>query len=570
MYFRSGLHVVAAWYLALLTSANGFTTNDDSLLDSPRDPNDGKVFATRSFAQCWHLSSFITTASGTRWLPIHVGEEGNESELFFDRGDDDEALAALAHDFTVRFGLGSGVDCEDDPGCLRGVIIAAMKRHSESSIVNTGGGGANNKRDESQVASGRSPFDEEGASSGTWAAVPCVPPYCAFECARAGDEEGSGFLLTEAQRDAKALREWGGDFPPPRQCPKGLIHPIGFGVPEESVVGCVPVKSRGFAINIVASGNYQFGATEEHEYRRQLRSGFYAHTRRKMGWEAMRHYEILAAGTVPFFTNLSTAPPYALPRLPKRLLLELMRLPGVDAATSTVDPNVMPAGRYYALADALLRVTRQTLTTRAVAADLLSVVHRSLPTPAERSVPLRTCLFLSGDAVNSDYQRDVVLHGLKAILGAGVVDYASPRHMYRQRNGEDTFVSRAGLHGLGYAITGYLEGRGGVTSPHQAPNQTSAQQQLGGDTQQQRGLRDSILRREFDVVVFGSVRRGMPFWPEVEASYPRERIVFVEGEDTYTNYQKDRSFSATCELLYGKGHYLLREMPSEGCPEPFI
>ena len=40
-----------------------------------------------------------------------------------------------------------------------------------------------------------------------------------------------------------------------------------------------------------------------------------------------------------------------------------------------------------------------------------------------------------------------------------------------------------------------------------------------------------IRAHEFDLVIFGSVQRGMPLWSAVVETYGREDVAFVDGED---------------------------------------
>jgi hypothetical protein len=159
------------------------------------------------------------------------------------------------------------------------------------------------------------------------ARVPCVPPYCHFLC--------------EQQPEATSCT------PPPREPVRGrtcetssgervTIYPIQFGVPEQDVVACVPAKSRAFAT--IEPGNlstYIFEADDEPEYKRDYRKSYFALTKRKAGWDCMRHYEILASGSLPFFPGLEASPVGVMTFLPKELLLKARSMPGkLDAFKS--------------------------------------------------------------------------------------------------------------------------------------------------------------------------------------------------------------------------------------------
>ena len=44
-------------------------------------------------------------------------------------------------------------------------------------------------------------------------------------------------------------------------------------------------------------------------------------------------------------------------------------------------------------------------------------------------------------------------------------------------------------------------------------------------------IRERILAKEFDCIIYGSVKRSTDYLSEVLSCYPREKIVFCNGED---------------------------------------
>ncbi len=79
-----------------------------------------------------------------------------------------------------------------------------------------------------------------------------------------------------------------------------LINPISFSIPAEKIVQDVPVKTKMYATVIpgVAS-TYKFH-TEELYYK-DYQTSCFAITKKKAGWDCLRHYEILANGCIPLF-----------------------------------------------------------------------------------------------------------------------------------------------------------------------------------------------------------------------------------------------------------------------------
>lgn len=181
---------------------------------------------------------------------------------------------------------------------------------------------------------------------------------------------------------------------------------------------------------------------------------------------------------------------------------------------------------YLCLANAMLDYTRENLTTKQVAKRLLRVTNH---------VDAKNILFLGGNS-NVDYVRDMLLHGLKASVDI-VVDFVRPAHLY------DDNISNAaaakgstfneGLYGLGYTYAHHLDFNDDLVDRH--------------------NIQSRILQKEFDLIIFGSVHRGMPFLEDVLRSYAKEDIVFVDGEDEHQSFAKTN-------ILKHRGWYFKREL----------
>jgi hypothetical protein len=94
------------------------------------------------------------------------------------------------------------------------------------------------------------------------------------------------------------------------------LHPISFSIPAEKIVGELPCKSQDFPRHIVdaevadrlsgSSGKYAFAS--EADYYADLGSSRFGITKKRSGWDCLRHYEIAGNGCVPCFRNLEAKP----------------------------------------------------------------------------------------------------------------------------------------------------------------------------------------------------------------------------------------------------------------------
>jgi len=96
--------------------------------------------------------------------------------------------------------------------------------------------------------------------------------------------------------------------------------PIQFSMPKEKVVLDMPKKVRLIApVDPRDPATYKFST--QSEYFQQYGESYFAFTMKKGGWDCARHYEIIAAGAIPYFLGLDHCPEGTLTFLPKTTLL---------------------------------------------------------------------------------------------------------------------------------------------------------------------------------------------------------------------------------------------------------
>lgn len=270
------------------------------------------------------------------------------------------------------------------------------------------------------------------------------------------------------------------------------IHPIQFGIPEGKIVTEIPQKTQDFASLIPGQLDTYIYETEK-TYYQGYQEAYFAVTTKKGGWDCLRHYEILANGCIPYFVDIEECDPNTLPFLPKKLLLEAMHLEGVSY--SQIDHMKFNQQRYYEILNELLTITRNSLTTKSMAQYLLQTAHYSGG----------KILYLSQDP-SPDYLRCLTLIGLKEALGIQVIDVPKIEHIY------DSCNEISHLYGKGMTYTRIV------------PDEWVDREHIA----------ERIQAKEFALIIYGSVHRGLPFLELVTACYASEQIVYLCGEDIHT------------------------------------
>lgn len=274
---------------------------------------------------------------------------------------------------------------------------------------------------------------------------------------------------------------------------KSTPFPIQFSISEHKIVQEIPFKDKDFA-SILPGDLRTYVYTEEAEYYKDYQRSYFAITRPKAGWDAMRHYEILANGCIPYFLHLDKCNPQVMPLLPKDLLLEAMNLEGVSYLS--IDHTKFNKTKYYELLAKLIEHTKQNLTTKNMAKYLLKKINYT---------GNGNILFLTYTA-EPDYLPDSILAGLKELLQERVIDVPKIDYLYKSYT-----KNIKALYGRGMTYSKIIEDI--------AVNRNNIEQR--------------IANKEFDIIIYGSVHRGLLYHDLVVKNYPQEKIIYICGEDCH-------------------------------------
>jgi hypothetical protein len=280
------------------------------------------------------------------------------------------------------------------------------------------------------------------------------------------------------------------------------VFPITFSIPEDKLITYIPKKTKLLSSLIPGDLKTYIYSTEKDYYTEYQKSCF-ALTTKKAGWDCMRHYEIVANGCLPYFPDLESCPLFTMSMLPKHLFFRSNELYERMKKDSSDNKDYLPL-----LID-MMAYFKEHLTTQCVSSYILK---RSGFKHAKK------ILFLSG-CIRPDYLRCLTLHGLKLLLGTDCHDYPKLPHMYKDYQG------------------GSLYGKGFTYSKLMDPS-------LRNDTYDINIIED-IINTRYDIVIYGSYHRGMPFYDIVCKYYPTNKIILLCGEDIHC---------CDSSLFVNKGH----------------
>jgi len=107
-------------------------------------------------------------------------------------------------------------------------------------------------------------------------------------------------------------------------------NPISYAIPESQIDLFGKIKKEYiFSPNLkrpmINGGSNPVSYTFDNEklYYMEYAKSYYGYTCKKMGWDCMRHYEILANRCIPFFPDLENCPSTVLSNFPKSIIIEI-------------------------------------------------------------------------------------------------------------------------------------------------------------------------------------------------------------------------------------------------------
>ena len=101
------------------------------------------------------------------------------------------------------------------------------------------------------------------------------------------------------------------------------VYPINFAVPKKKIIDTINTKPLNVLAPLIPDKKLTYIYQNEKDYYHQYQDSIFALTYKKVGWDSLRHYEILMNGCIPLFLNIEKCPKKILTNLPKKLFLDV-------------------------------------------------------------------------------------------------------------------------------------------------------------------------------------------------------------------------------------------------------
>ena len=295
------------------------------------------------------------------------------------------------------------------------------------------------------------------------------------------------------------------------------VYPISFSIPAAKIVLSIPPKTRLLA-HIIPGDMRTYIYSNETDYYQGYRESWFALTCKKAGWDCMRHYEIIANGCIPLFLDLDQCPKNTMTNFPKELIMQSNKL-----YFKIMDEGLNPEYEQQCvnIINQLLHIAREHMTCEATAKYILNTISEKT---------FGSILYLSGH-MDPDYLRCLTLIGFKQLMGARCHDYPRVQHIYTDCILNDNMWGK----GMTYAYN----------------VDTALRDASKDDT-----IIEDIKAHKYDLIIYGSGHRGLPFLDYVQEHYSANEIVVLCGEDC----DRDIKYAKhCCPFSNVNAHVFIRE-----------
>ena len=284
---------------------------------------------------------------------------------------------------------------------------------------------------------------------------------------------------------------------------KNLL-PISFSVPEEKICKNIDIsiktKIEAFVKPLV-DRNQSYKYDKEEDYYNDLRTSFFAYTCKRNGWDALRHYEILANNCIPYFSDIDECPENILCFFPKELIKTSNNLYQKikDLYIEDFVTNYEYINEYINILQKLIKHFKSNLTTKSLANYIITSSNNK---PAN-------ILFISPNE-NQDYLKCLTLHGFKTLFGSKCHDYPKIQCVYNS-------CSSNSLYGNGFTYSKLLDDN-------------------YRDDSLDESIEEDILSKKYDMIIYSQSTKDYKFYDIISKIYEPSKVIFLNGEDHVTHF----------------------------------
>ncbi len=103
------------------------------------------------------------------------------------------------------------------------------------------------------------------------------------------------------------------------------VYPINFAIPKEKIIHTINPKPLNVLAPLIPGKKSAYSYKNEQDYYQKYQDSIFALTYKKIGWDSLRHYEILMNGCIPLFLDIDKCPEKILTNFPKKIIFDIFK-----------------------------------------------------------------------------------------------------------------------------------------------------------------------------------------------------------------------------------------------------
>jgi hypothetical protein len=276
------------------------------------------------------------------------------------------------------------------------------------------------------------------------------------------------------------------------------LLPITLSIPENKILcNNETVEKNKIISDIIPTKNINPFITEE-DYYNEYRQSFFAITKKlEESWDSLKHYEIIACGSIPYFINLNLCPHNNLIFYPKDLIIKSNKIFEKLTEHNFAD-NVQLLN---SIINELVFYLKNNLTTKKIAEYILLKINNNIKPKI---------LFLTNyneKNYNINYLQTMTLHGFKELLFDNCHDFPKLKFLYKNYNSTK-------LENEGFTYSNLLD------------------EQIYRNDKLDETIIHNISDKYYDYIIYGDYESEYIFYDYINKVYEPNKIIFL-SKKTY-------------------------------------
>ena len=291
------------------------------------------------------------------------------------------------------------------------------------------------------------------------------------------------------------------------------LFPLSYSIPLKFIKSINQVKKTRLFSPLIPVDKKTYIYKDEDSYNKNYSESYFSFTYRKGGYDCLRHYEILANNSIPFFIDINNIPNKTMTTFPKSIVKNAMKsLKNNSKKKYIFDRYIQQLNTY----------TINNLTCEKTAENFINLINKLNGKKSNKKI-----LMINNNTIN--YSIMTLCYGLRKNLKNNFIDFPKLTPLYTKKHynlhiEDDIYIDR-------------------------------------------NNIEYKIKDKFYDYIIFGSIGPDEPNYDKINKyeslarnSYKKTEIIYIFGGDRPFNIYIDNVFNDYLSNYLKKGVCFVREL----------